>query len=77
MKTVITNTEKLQLLGLLTLAQQHQKVVGLAEEAMCALLEHDEMSNYADQLSDAIYEQDTNIDKILENMGVKVESPNS
>lgn len=69
MKKTITPQEKLQLLGLLTLARQHQKMVREAEGAMIKVLDHDD--NYLDHLSDAMYD-DSSIDDALKYMGVKV-----
>lgn len=72
MKNRITNNEKLQLLGLLTLAIQHQQLVILSEKAMCQILEVENPNGYAGCLSDAIYDGNLDIDSILKNMEIKV-----
>lgn len=68
MSKSITTQEKLQLLGLLTLGIQHQKIVNQVEEAM-AKISGEEIGGH---LSDAVYEGDTDIDKILVNIGIEV-----
>ena len=70
MKVTITENERLQLLGLLVVAQQHAKGVMSAEKAAAAILEIDD--NDLGHYSDAVYESDADIDDILKKMGIKV-----
>lgn len=73
MKNRITEQERLQLLGLMTLAIQHQKIVNECETALATLLENDPSEgSYVGQLSDAIYNGDDNIDNILKEMDIKI-----
>jgi len=71
MRTTITEQEKLQLLGLLTLGQQHNKIVDQVREAIEKVIED---PNGYSQLVDAIWEYETDIDKLLRNMGIEVEN---
>lgn len=68
MRKTITSAEKLQLLGLLTLGIQHQTIVNQVENAMAKLTQ----TEIGEHLSDAIYEQNTDIDAILETIGIEV-----
>jgi len=70
MKTVITKQERLQIIGLMTLAKQYsQKIVDL-ERGVHEIIE--EPKNYS-LLSDEIYQGgDLNVDKCLENMDIEV-----
>jgi len=70
MKKVITENERLQLLGLLTLARQHRIIISHSEEAMAVIM-NEEFQNL-DWLSDAIYDDSTTIDEVLKNMDVRV-----
>lgn len=70
MKKIITQSEKIQLLGLLTLARQHWKIVNQCNSAMCGIIGSDDF-NDAGLLSDAVYD-DTDIDSILRNMEIEV-----
>lgn len=70
MKTKITTQEKLQLLGLFTLANQHAKKVQEAERAMADLLEHDDP--YVDHLSDEAYNDAPDFNGALKRMGIEV-----
>lgn len=74
MKTVITTQEKLELLGLLTLARQHAKIVNLAEEAMVTVLDADSDGfGGVDWLYDEVYEdRPIDMDVILGKMNVEV-----
>lgn len=69
MRKNITKNERLQLLGLLTLAQQHYRIEKQASEAIDEILEDEE---HYSLLTDAVYEDNTNIDKILQNMGIEI-----
>lgn len=68
MKTTITNSEKLQLLGLLTLGIRHRQVVDQVEKAMAEITE----TEVGGHLGDALYESDTDIDEILKRMGIAI-----
>lgn len=70
MKKIITPNERLQLLGLLTLAQQHAKIADQAREAIEKII--DDIGGYS-LLTDAIYEERAHIDKMLSDMGIEVE----
>lgn len=68
MRKYITESEKLQLLGLLTLGIQHKQIVDQVEVAMARITDTEPGS----LLGDALYEGSTDIDTILKNMGVEV-----
>jgi hypothetical protein len=72
MKKIITENERLQLLGLLTLARQHRVIINLSEKAMEEILKED--FNNLDWLSDAIWDDNTTIDEVLEHMDIKVKN---
>ena len=74
MKKVITQSEKMQLLGLLTLAREHRKIVVLAERASADILEHED--EYLDHYSDAIWDDSISLDNVLKNMKIKVSKGN-
>jgi len=70
MKKTITQNEKLQLVGLLTLGIQHQEIVGRVEDAMAKLTG----TEVGGHLGDALYQGGRfDIDELLENEGVGVE----
>lgn len=69
MSKKITQSEKLQLLGLLALGIKHQKLVTEVEHAMNKIT-GDELGGH---LNEAIYNEDFDIDTILENMEIGVE----
>lgn len=68
MRKFITESEKLQLLGLLTLGIQHQQIVNQVEDAMAKITDTEAGS----LLGDALYEGSTDIDTVLQNMGIEV-----
>jgi len=68
MRKTITITERYQLLGLLTLGIQHKNIVDQVEKAMAKITK----GEVGDHLGDALYNGDTDIDTILENMGIEV-----
>lgn len=68
MKTSITEKEKLQLLGLLTLGIKHHQIVDHVEQAMADLTE----TEVGGLLGDALYESNLDIDTVLANMDIKV-----
>lgn len=70
MKKTITKYQKLEIIGLITVASKYYRIVRQCEAALCDILKMPD--EYAEQLSDAIYEDDYNIDSILKNMGVTV-----
>lgn len=70
MKKVITASERLQLLGLLVLAIEQQKMVQKLEEQMHRVIA---CKNGYSHLTDAIYESDLDIDGILHDMGITVQ----
>lgn len=69
MRKTITPNERLQLLGLLTVAQQHYAVEKQMAEAIDSILEDEE---HYSLMTDAIYEAPTDIDVILKNMEIEV-----
>lgn len=71
MRTTITENERLQLLGLLTLGQQHYKTIDSVREAIENIIEDPDGGSL---LSDAIWDYETDIDKILKNMNIEVEN---
>lgn len=71
MSKTITENEKLQLIGLLTLGIQHQKIVTQIEKAMAKLTD----TEVGGHLSETLYEGDNfDIDELLEREGVEVEN---
>lgn len=73
MKNRITAHERLQLIGLMTIAQKHMKMVDEASSVMDAIIESDESEKGWTLLNDAIYEgKEPDVDQILKNMGIKV-----
>jgi hypothetical protein len=73
MKEVINKNQRLQLIGILTLAQSNAKSIKSCEKAIIGIVgKVDSLPNYAGLLSDAIFEDDFDIDEILKNMGIKV-----
>lgn len=67
MKKSITALERLQLLGLLTLARQHNKIVDQTRDAITLIIEEDDSL-----VHDAIWGYDVDLDKCLDNMGIKI-----
>jgi hypothetical protein len=70
MKTTITEQERLQLLGLLTLGIKHQRIVNQVDDAIAEIVQ-EETGNL---LSDAVYDGNDDIDHVLKNMGITVET---
>lgn len=68
MRKSITEAEKLQLLGLVTLARQHYKIVDQVRDAISSIIQEEDSL-----LHDALWDYDTNFDKSLASMGIKVE----
>lgn len=66
MKTTITSTEKLQLLGILTLAQKHQRIIDECTQLMREILEDEDNDSL---LIDAIWDG-TEFEAVLKDMGV-------
>lgn len=58
----------MQILGLLTLARSHQKIVDLADVEIASILNSDDKYTH---FSDAIYD-DSTIEEVLTNMKIKV-----
>lgn len=71
MKKTITENERLQLIGLMTLAKQHYEIVRNCERAMANLVGSE--YEYEDNLSDQIYGSETyDVDEALKNIDIKV-----
>lgn len=70
-KSTITPNERLQLLGLLTLAQQAYMKEEAARQAARDLISADNLSTFDDWFTEGIYEGYT-IDKILENSEIEI-----
>lgn len=69
MSKSITENQKLQLVGLLTLGIQHQKIVTQVEESIAELTD----TEVGGHLSDALYGSDKfDVDKLLELEGVEI-----
>lgn len=68
MRKSITEIERLQLLGLVTLARQHYKIVDQARDAISLIIQEDDSL-----LHDAVWDYDTDFDKSLASMGIEVE----
>ena len=69
MKTTITQNEYLQIVGLMTLARNHQKIVDDCNDAMSEIVGDDEKYSL---LTDAMYDS-TDVDTALKNMNITVE----
>lgn len=67
MKKAITQNEKYQLIGLLTLAQKHYQMISLLTTAMSKIIDEDDSI-----LHDAIYDGDADIDNMLKVMDIEV-----
>jgi len=72
MKKEITKNEELQLIGLITLAKKHYKIVSDCEKEMEKIVGGDD--EYGGLLSDNVYSRDDNDDvsSALKDMGIKV-----
>ena len=68
MKTIITKSEEMQLLGLLTLARKHQAIVTLIEKEIRAVSRDD-----SDLLLDAIYNPDEEFEEVLAAAEIEVD----
>lgn len=66
-KKVITQEEKLQLLGLVTLGQQHYKMVDQVRDAMTAVLGDDDTL-----LHEVVWDYDRSFEDALKGMGIEV-----
>lgn len=69
MKTTITQSERLQLLGLLTLGAKQSQILAQLEASVNEVIADDEKYSL---LTDALYEGNTDIDDILKNMEITV-----
>jgi hypothetical protein len=69
MSKVITQAEKLQLLGLVTLGRKHDKIVNQVREGITEIIGTDDS-----QVHDAIWEHDADFEKALSNAGIEVEN---
>ena len=67
-KKTITKTERLQLIGLMTLAHQAYVKMEEADDAMQKVIGSDDRT----LLSDEYFEDNFNVDKCLKNMDIKV-----
>ena len=70
MKKVITQSEKMQLLGLLTLARERAKIINLAEKSIASILESE--YDYLDWFSDAIWDDSISFEDVLKRMKINV-----
>lgn len=70
--TKITDEQKLQLLGLVTLARQHNKVADDVVKAITKIIGTDDS-----QVHDATWEQDADFDEALKNSDIEVEDATS
>lgn len=74
-KTTITANERLQLIGLLTVAESQMKQLEATEKAAGELLGAKDDSGYYGHVSDAIYDNGRrDADGLLERMGISVEA---
>ena len=71
MKKIITKAERLQLIGLMTLAHQAYKKMDEADDAMQEIV-GDDGTGGAGLLSDEYFEDKPNVDATLKVMGIKV-----
>ncbi len=74
-KTEITKNERLQLIGLMTIASLNYKKLKEADNAMIEIIGVSEDkwgSDYAGKLSDEYFEDNPNVDRCLKDMGIKV-----
>lgn len=72
MKEKITQNERLQLIGLMSLAKTHYEILKKYESSMNILIGVDK--DYKDHLSDEIYGSKTfDVDSALEKLGIAVE----
>lgn len=71
MKKTITERERLELLGLLTLGRSAAKRVNEVEEAMCVILEAEDGIDIG-HFTDAVWDEAT-IDSIIKNSELAVE----
>lgn len=71
MKKVITADEKLQLMGILALAKQHQKIVDECYDGITRIIDED-----SSLIHDSIYEEINMVDfdKLIERTGIEVEA---
>ena len=69
MTKTITEIEKLQLLGLVTLARQHYKIVDEVRDAITLLIGKDDSV-----LHDSAWDYDVDFDKALADSGIEVEN---
>lgn len=74
MKTKVTKNERLQLLGIVVIAQQHAKQVMECERALADILgvEVESWGYDLGHFQDIIYEQDVNIDALLKKSDIEV-----
>lgn len=70
MKKTITENERLQIIGLATLAHKHFRQGIKYEQAVADILEAED--RYCDQLSDVLFDDEIDVDDVLKKMGVEV-----
>jgi hypothetical protein len=68
MSRTITQAEKLQLLGLVTLGRRHNKIASQVSDAITEIIGTDDS-----QVHDATWEQDADFEEALKNSGIEVE----
>lgn len=72
-KKVLTKAERLQLIGLLTLAHQAFGVMQQVDKGMIEIIGREkDGGDYADCLSDEYFESNPNVDDCLERMKIRV-----
>lgn len=71
-KTQITKAERLQLIGVMTIAHHLYLKMKECDIAMAEIVGEQEEYQLAGLLSDEYFEDTPNVDKCLKNMGIKV-----
>lgn len=69
MKKTISSNERLQIIGLVTLARSHAKMIAEIGITLCKTLKIE--GDYADKLSDCFWDEE-NIDAVIKKMGIRV-----
>lgn len=72
-KTTISESERLQLLGLLTLARQHSQIVDQCSDGIDEILEVQGFEKGGTHLHDSIWDKSAeDFDSTLKKMGIKI-----
>lgn len=72
MLKTITKQQKMELLGLLTLARQHRKLMDLAKEAAKEIMVSDDLDDFDSAFLDAVFEEKTTIEEVLSTSEVNI-----